>query len=572
MSRKSRYNQDLLLQKVIRWKAGCYVRLSKEDKEHMDSSQSVLSQKQMIEKFLQAHPDIELYDYFVDDGYSGTDMERPEFQRLKQAFEDGVINCIIIKDLSRLARNDEESGKYIFIIFPFYNIRFISVNDIIFPFYNIRFISVNDHVDSYERPESVNNLEISFKNIMHSEYSRDLSRKVISASNVRRKRGEFLGAFCSYGYKKDPLDFHHLVIDEEPAETVRYIFKRYLESQNIYAISQELSENGVMTPLEYKESKGENLFIPGKKVNVSFWKDSTVKRILTNEVYTGCLVQGKRRKISYKSKKIIETDEDEWIKVENTHEAIIPQSAFEEVQRLIKQNYRCHSSPVFRNVFAGKLFCGQCGAAMSVINTAQKVNRYYFVCKVAYKKKGLCEAKRMRFEKVESIVLAVLNNYLRLCSDMVTLRQKLLDRKMKEEEILRKKKAKRQSKQQKLKIEKTELYAKYKEGQLTLEAYLSEKERIESMIQSLDAAIDNSDNDGAPERTQSRDSLLSDFVLNTCFNKVTQDLLDAFVDRIDVYATDRIEITLRFADEIGETLKLISESMEEGTSKQRTAI
>ena len=557
MSRKSRYNQDLLLQKVIQWKAGCYVRLSKEDKEHTDNSQSVLSQKQMIEKFLQAHHDIELYDYFVDDGYSGTDMERPEFQRMKQAFEDGVINCIIIKDLSRLARNDEEAGKYIFIIFPFYN---------------IRFISVNDHVDSYERPESVNNLEISFKNIMHSEYSRDLSKKVISASNVRRKRGEFLGAFCSYGYKKDPLDFHHLIIDEEPAEIVKYIFKRYLESQNIYAISQELSENGIMTPLEYKKSKGENLFIPGKKINVSFWKDSTVKRILTNEVYTGCLVQGKRRKISYKSKKIIETDEDEWIKVENTHEAIIPQSAFEEVQRLIKQNYRCHSSPVFRNVFAGKLFCGQCGAAMSFINSSQNGRFHYFACKVAYKKKGRCEAKRMRVEQVEVIVLAVLNNYLRLCSDIVALKKKLLDKKKKEEEKFRKRKVKRKTQQQKLQSEKVELYAKYKEGQLSLEEYLGEKERIEIMIQSLDVPTDNSDEDVTSECTQSKDSLLADFVSNKCFNKVTKDLLDAFVDRIDVCATDRIEITLRFADEIGETLKLISESMEERASKQRTAI
>ena len=557
MSRKSRYNQDLLLQKVIRWKAGGYVRLSKEDKEHMDSSQSVLSQKQMIEKFLQAHPDIELYDYFVDDGYSGTDMERPEFQRMKQAFEDGIINCIIIKDLSRLARNDEESGKYIFIIFPFYN---------------IRFISVNDHVDSYERPESVNNLEISFKNIMHSEYSRDLSKKVISASNIRRKRGEFLGAFCSYGYKKDPLDFHHLIIDEEPAEIVKYIFKRYLESQNIYAISQELSENGVMTPLEYKKSKGENLFIPGKKINVSFWKDSTVKRILTNEVYTGCLVQGKRRKNSYKSKKIIETDEDEWIKVENTHEAIIPQSMFDEVQRLIRQNHKRHSLPTFRNVFAGKLFCGQCGSAMSVINSSQNGRFHYFACKVAYKKKGRCEAKRMRFEQVEVIVLAVLNNYLRLCSDIVALKKKLLDKKKKEEEKFRKRKVKRKAQQQKLQSEKAELYAKYKEGQLSLEEYLGEKERIEIMIQSLNVPTDNSDEDVTSECTQSKDSLLADFVSNKCFNKVTKDLLDAFVDRIDVYATDRIEITLRFADEIGETLKLISESMEERASKQRTAI
>ena len=351
MSRKSRYNQELLLQKVIRWKAGCYVRLSKEDKEHMDSSQSVLSQKQMIEKFLQAHPDIELFDYFVDDGYSGTDMERPEFQRMKQAFEDGVINCIIIKDLSRLARNDEESGKYIFIIFPFYN---------------IRFISVNDHVDSYERPESVNNLEISFKNIMHSEYSRDLSKKVISASNVRRKRGEFLGAFCSYGYKKDPLDFHHLIIDEEPAEIVKYIFKRYLESQNIYAISQELSENGVMTPLEYKKSKGENLFIPGKKINVSFWKDSTVKRILTNEVYTGCLVQGKRRKISYKSKKIMTMPKEERTIVKGMHTPLVDEETFNIVQDMIKSRTSTRVKS-YDWLLKGLLTCKECGKKLSIV-------------------------------------------------------------------------------------------------------------------------------------------------------------------------------------------------------------
>ena len=209
---------------------------------------------------------------------------------------------------------------------------------------------------------------------------------------------------------------------------------------------------------------------------------------------------------------------------------------------------------------------------MSVINTAQKVNRYYFVCKVAYKKKGLCEAKRMRVEQVEAIVLAVLNNYLRLCSDLIALKQKLLDKKTKEEEKLRKRKSKRLSKQQKLQIEKTELYAKYKEEHLTLEEYLGEKERIEIAIQSLNVPTDNSDDDNAPECTQSRDSLLSDFVSNMRFNKVTKELLDAFVDRIDVYATDRIEINLKFADEIGETLKYISENTDEGTSKQRTAI
>lgn len=178
----------------------------------------------------------------------------------------------------------------------------------------------------------------------------------------------------------------------------------------------------------------------------------------------------------------------------------------------------------------------------------------------------------MRFEQVEAIVLAVLNNYLRLCSDIVALKKKLLDKKKKEEEKFRKRKVKRKAQQQKLQIEKTELYTKYKEGHLTLEEYLGEKERIEIMIQSLDVPTDNSDEDVTSECTQSKDSLLADFVSNKCFNKVTKDLLDAFVDRIDVCATDRIEINLKFADEIGETLKYISENTDEGTSKQRTAI
>ena len=187
MSRISRYTQQVTPTKK-KWQAGVYLRLSREDELTKDkNSYSIETQRMIINKFLSAHPDIEVVDFYIDDGFSGTNMDRPGYKRLKDDFENKKINCIIIKDLSRLARNNEEAGKLVFVVFPFYG---------------IRFISVNDKVDSYLDPKSVNNISIQFKNLMNDEYSRDLSKKVKSARLTRQKRGEFLGSFAPYEKKK----------------------------------------------------------------------------------------------------------------------------------------------------------------------------------------------------------------------------------------------------------------------------------------------------------------------------------------------------------------------------------
>lgn len=551
MSRKSRYvTEEPLRNPIAKWRAGAYIRLSREDEDAKDKdSQSVTTQKRMIDKFLSEHSDIELFDYYIDDGFSGTTMDRPSFQRLKNDFENGAVNCIIVKDLSRFARNDDESGRYIYVIFPFYK---------------IRFISINDRVDSVANPNSVNNLEIPFKNIMHSEYSRDLSKKVRSASNMRRKRGEFIGAFCSYGYKKDPNDLHRLIVDEEAAEIVKYIYRRYIETENFLQIAKELSAQNVLTPLAYKISHGHNLRLPNKQISATVWKDGTIKRILTNETYLGHLTQGKRRTISYKNKKQIETDESEWIKVENTHEPIISTETFATVQTLLAKNKRvkvarCNN----QNLFAQKLFCGSCGAAMSLTRSGTGVHVAYYHCNIAYLKNGACTPKRIRADKLEKAVLETLDYHLKLCANATRVLARI-------NSAIKNSVVQHSTKSDKLQAElielqniKNELYGKYKEGRLTREEYFGKKTETGNKMQAIEQAI-SSASSGAPKALELGDlSIISEFVKYRKFSKLTREILTAFVERVVVFSPTEIEIHLSFADEFAKIQEYIqSNSMQ----------
>lgn len=536
MSRKSRYVTEEIIQKVaVRWKAGVYIRLSKEDEDAKDKdSQSVITQRRIIDKFLSEHSDMEVFDYYIDDGYSGTTMDRPGFQKLKSDFENGTVNCIIVKDLSRLARNDDESGRYIYVIFPFYK---------------IRFISVTDRVDTFENPDSINNLEIPFKNIMHSEYSRDLSKKVRSASDIRRRRGEFIGAFCAYGYKKDPNDFHKLIIDEEAAEIVKFIFKKYIETENFTKVAKELTAKNMLTPFAYKKARGQNIIIPSKQASPILWKATTIKSILMNEVYLGHLIQGQREIASYKNKKFIKKDKSQWVKVENTHEPIISQELFDKVQQLIYKNKR---TPFVRSpnkhLFAGKLFCGECGAALS-IGISETTDYKYFYCRNAYLQKDFCSPKRIRNDRLEKAVLDTLNCNLRLCVDASKLLKKInsvINISAKKQDAFI---AQKQSEIIKLQNTKRELYEQYKEGVLSREQFINTKTEIENKIKTVQASI-TSISESEPVRCDLEAyPNFKNFIAHRKFSKLTRDILDAFVDKIVVCSPTEIEIHLKFADE-----------------------
>ncbi len=536
MSRKSRYDiEEAVTRPIIKWKAGAYIRLSKEDEDKSDKdSQSVISQQRIIDKFVSLHSDIEIFDYYIDDGYSGTTMQRPSFQRMKTDFEQGTINCIIVKDLSRFARNDDESGKYIYVIFPFYK---------------IRFISVNDRVDSYENPRSVEGLEISFKNIMHSEYSRDISKKVRSASEIRRKRGEFIGAFCAYGYRKDPDDCHRLIVDEEAAAVVRFIFHRYLEIQNFLQIAKELSAKNTLTPYGYKLANGLNFKLAQKQIDNTIWKSTTIKHILEDEVYLGHLVQGKYQTVSYKNSRKIKKDQSEWIRVLNTHEPIIDEETFAKVSQLIAQNTKPHSPKRYENILAGKVFCGECRATLSRAISETTEFKYYY-CKTAYLKKDACTPKRIRNDKLETAILDSLNLQLKLCLNMSQLLVKINNRIRRISSEKNVADEKYRNKLASLGNSKSDLYVRYKSESLTKEQYLCEKEKIEKEILSLENSIAHS-NSAAIEKSDIREyPIFAELITHKRFNRLTIELMDRFVEKITVYSPTEIEIRFTFADEL----------------------
>lgn len=536
MSRKSRYVSDEPIRKSIaRWRAAAYIRLSKEDEDAKDKdSQSVTTQKRIIDRFLLENPDIEIYDYYIDDGYSGTTMERPNFQRMKNDFESGTVNCIIVKDLSRFARNDDESGRYIYVIFPFYK---------------IRFVSINDRVDSFVNPDSVNNLEIPFKNIMHSEYSRDLSKKVRSASNIRRQRGEFIGAFCAYGYKKDPEDFHHLIIDEEAAENVRYIFQRYIEIESALKIAKELSEKNILTPFAYKKEKGVNLVLPRKQFCPTVWQSDTVRRILTNETYLGHLIQGKHKTISYKNRKKIQNDKEQWIKVSNTHEPIITQEEFDAVQNILERKYKKKPKVETYKLFAGKVFCGNCGSNMGLNRSQFGRHTEQYYCKIAYINKDVCTPKRTQVEKIERVVLDTLNCHLKLCLDATRLIKKINDalskRTMRHNSVIEK----HQLEITKLGNTKSELYEQFKDGCLTREEYFDRKKETEAKMLALEQMIYNISIE-VPKRLELSDyPIISELLKYRKISKLTRDIIISFVKKIVVFSPNEMEVHFTFKDE-----------------------
>lgn len=533
MSRKSRYGIQTNFSP--RWEVGAYIRLSKEDEVLRDkNSQSVLTQKRLIDKYLSEHPELKLADYFIDDGYTGTDMERPRFQDLKEAFESGKINCIIVKDLSRLARNNEESSKLV---------------KVIFPFYKVRFISINDKLDSLENSDSVHRLDISFKNIMNDEYCRDISLKERTASNARRRRGEFLGSFAPYGYKKDHADVHKLIIDEPAAQTVKFIFDEFIRKQNCAYIAQILMDKNVPSPLLYKRMNGSNLKNSTKRTTDLVWSSSSVRRILESEIYIGNLIQCKTGVVSYKNHKVIKKDKEEWIRIEGTHEPIVSKDIFNSVQELLQSRYKAKSKST-SSVFSGLVVCGKCGKLMSVTRYLGKDKYRAFYCNSYYKKRIECDNKRIKESVIETAILHTLNQFLNHFVDIENAVKSV-------NAILKKAQPQRNigTEIQKKEAEKRALYAKYKNEELTLEEYRAERQRLESLLEKCrQEAVTYEES-----QTNFKDSSFCKMLQEAgCIKKITRDIVEKFIKRIKIYSTDRIEVEFTFSDEYNNLLQLTS--------------
>lgn len=377
--------------------AAIYVRLSKEDGDVSNAvkaeSNSISNQKNLIRDFLKDKEDIEVVSERVDDGYSGSNFERPAFKLMLEDIKKGIVDCVIVKDLSRFGCEYIDSGRYI---------------ERLFPALGVRFIAINDNYDSLNGKEQADEIIIPFKNLINDAYCRDISVKIRSHLEVKRKNGEFIGSFAPYGYQKSENDRNSLIIDPIAAGIVKDIFRMKLHGLSQDAIANRLNDMGVLSPMEYKSATGSNYQTSFKTSDKAVWSSVTVRRILENELYIGNLVQGRQTTPNHKVKKTILKPEKDWVRIEKNHEAIISDRDFSIVQRLLGMDTRI--SPKQSEVYplAGLIVCADCGAAMVRKNACAGGKKYqYYVCS-RNKETKECSNHRIAVDRLEETVLQLL--------------------------------------------------------------------------------------------------------------------------------------------------------------------
>ena len=339
-------------QKTKSFRVGLYMRLSREDGDKEESS-SVTNQREMLKRYCQEQENFFIVKEYVDDGYTGTNFDRPGFKQMIEDIEAGIIDTVITKDLSRLGRERLGVGHY---------------TEIYFPEHNVRYIALLDNIDTFF--DAGMNDMAPFKGVINDMYVRDISKKIRSSLIERKKAGNFLGVTAPYGYQKDPNNKFHLIINEKEAEIVKIVFRLYLEGNGLTRIAQILTKDGVPVPGESRD-----IGKTRKTALYSSWKQTTIRRILDNRVYLGELVQFKRRKINYKSKRRITVPEEERYICKGTHEAIIDEESFNAVQNILKKN-KSFKGTKHDYLFKGLLFCSECGARLNVTYSNYALKRY----------------------------------------------------------------------------------------------------------------------------------------------------------------------------------------------------
>ena len=345
-------NKPISNQKTKSFRVGLYMRLSREDGDKEESS-SVTNQREMLKRYVSEQENFFIVKEYVDDGYTGTNFDRPGFKKMIEDIEAGIIDTVITKDLSRLGRERLGVGHY---------------TEIYFPEHNIRYIALLDNIDTYF--DAGMNDMAPFKGVINDMYVRDISKKIRSSLIERKKAGNFLGVTAPYGYQKDPNNKFHLIINEKEAEIVKRVFRLYLEGNGLTRIAQILTKDGIPVPGESRD-----IGKTRRTALYSSWKQTTIRRILDNRVYLGELVQFKRRKINYKSKRRITVPEEERYICRGTHEAIIDEESFNAVQNILKKN-KSFKGTKHDYLFKGLLFCSECGARLNVTYSNYALKRY----------------------------------------------------------------------------------------------------------------------------------------------------------------------------------------------------
>lgn len=518
------------LSKLSHW--ALYIRLSREDGDKAESL-SVEHQRMKLIDYAEKTLGTKEYELYIDDGWTGTNFQRPAFQRLLADIEKKQVLGVIVKDLSRLGRDNPKSSYYVHEYFPEHR---------------VRLIAIDDHVDKdYYDLDTSEDMMIDVKNMFNGFYPRDISNKVRSTFRTKQHAGKFIGAFASYGYKKDSTDHNQLVVDEPAAEVVRRIFSMYLLGLGQNTIAKKLNEEQVPCPSEYKKMQGMKYRNGNRLESTAYWTYSSIRNILRNEIYTGVMVQNKSFRQVCKNK-AIKLPKEKWIIVPDTHEAIIDRDTFEKVRQLLGQNTRQTNLKQNVHIFAGLIKCGDCNRAMAKIKRQGKVT---FVCG-SYNRYGTsqCSSHYIREEVLNQIILDDLNrilSYIKSLEDIVQIEEKgKLAKKVKQEDEVQRLHREMENYTKK----KKRAYEDYAEDLISKEDYISYKNSYEAQIQKLKGQIAFMMGESTEIGKTTRSEWLNRLLEIGQVEKMTRHLAVEMIGQIYIYQDNTIKIIYNFSNEL----------------------
>ncbi len=532
------------------WNIAAYCRLSRDDGDKAESN-SISSQREIIKDFLKNRKDMVITQEYVDDGYSGVNFDRPGFKQMMEDIKAKKINCIVCKDLSRFARNYIDSGRYL---------------EKIFPFMGVRFIAINDSYDSQGEKTQADSLIVPFKNLINDAYCKDISMKIRTQLDIKRKMGDFIGAFATYGYKKDPENKNHLLVDEEAARVVEMIFRCRLQGMSNSRITGKLNTLGILGPMEYKRSKGMN-YQCGFSANAqALWNASSVQRVLTNRIYLGTLTQHMRGTPNYKVKKEIAYDENDWIVVEDNHDPIIKETDFLTVQGLFGKDIRVAPEKEAAHIFAGFVYCADCMHAMVRKTVPSHGRRYhYFICSTHKAKQG-CSQHNFSESKLEKIVFGLVRDQI----SMVCRVDEILDyiaalpeqqRKVFDYDAQVTRLEAEIKRYQDLKLN---LYSDMSDGVLSKEEYLEFREGYDRRISEQQNAIRQirEERKYTVEKGRQHSEWIDSFKQYENITELQRAVVVSLIERIVIYDAEHIEVVFRYQDKLQEALQYIGRYQE----------
>lgn len=540
------------------WRVALYIRLSREDGDDKVESNSISNQRLLLNEFVKSSDEFIIEDTYVDDGYTGTNFDRPGFKRMIADLYEKKFNTIIVKDLSRLGRNYIEVGNYI---------------EQIFPLYNIRFIAVNDNIDSWKDPKSVNSIIVPFKNLINDEYCRDISLKVRSALKAKWLNGEYACSMFPYGYLKD--ENNHLIVDPEAAKIVKLIFEWTIQGRGRNKIANDLNEMGILSPAGHKvfdlKMNYKNAQYKNNPKNKYIWSATTISDILRNEVYTGTLIFGRQKRVSYKVKKRVRADRDNWIVVENNHEPIVSKEVFKKANEAKRNRMiarQCKKGEVLP--LAGHIKCADCGRAMKAGSchkySKNRVPYSYYICGTySTKSKAHCTRHSISQKALTKAVLNAIQVQIAMVIDLEKLLQNIVNKpkvnlknkivedsiKKNEEELI------------KVKNIKKSLYEDWKQEIISKEEFISYSKEYQNKIDEINKKLETLYNERKNYKEQivdCKNTWVEEFKKHKNITELTRDVVLDLIDTVYVHEGKKITIVFKYDDELKNVINFINEN------------